>query len=262
MIIARDVSGVPVTISTMLYFQAEPAGDRLAVKVRADGDLSDLQAKIGAIVDTFELPTDNCRSFNADNPVVSISHKEIGFSGGQLVFAISGNVAMWDCRENPVPKTKVEWVIEKIGPIKTKVPKVITWPGDPIKNKLGSQSFEIKLPIGIRRVDATSVELELGRPNVDLKGQYAFITEGILSIAGIDINDRLDTALRAAIDPEMVRASLPNELMRYRPTIETVGFSDHDGRLHMDIALKADMSAADGAKLLAEFFMTLRRGSK
>jgi len=262
-IISRDVRGVPVSLSTMLYFRGEPAGDRFRIKSRAIGDLSDLQAKIGAIVDTFKLPTDNCGSYNADNPVVSISRKELGFRGGQLTFAISGNVTMWDCRENPVPKSKVEWVIEDVGfGIKTKVPKLITWPGDPIKNKLASQSFDAALPVGLSKVDDRTIQLELGRPDVELKGQFAFITNGILSIVGIDINNKLHEALKAAIEPETIRTSLPNEIMNYDPIIDSVGFSDRDGRLTIEVALSADLSAQDATKLIAEFLSKLSPGSQ
>ncbi|ESZ10158.1 hypothetical protein [Mesorhizobium sp. L48C026A00] len=251
--ISQDVNGISVAIVATSYFKVRTVDGRAEIKARAVGDLSDLQSKIGAIVDTFELPTQNCRSYSADNPVVSISRKELLFRDGTLMFSIGGNVTMWDCRENPIPNSKVEWEIKDVGfGIKTKVPVVVTWPGDPIKSKLVSQSFDADLPLRIGKTDDYSVELVLGRPDIELKGQFAFITEGVLSIAGVDINAKAEDALRKAIDQRILRASVPDEFLQYGPTIESARFFDDAGHLKVEIGMNAMVQGSTITQFIAE----------
>jgi hypothetical protein len=71
---------------------------------------------------TFKLPSDNCGSYSANNPVVLIPSKELAFKDNSAVFSISGRVEIWDCREKPIPNSKVEWVLKDVGfGVKTKV---------------------------------------------------------------------------------------------------------------------------------------------
>ena len=143
----QDVNGVPVTITASSFVDISTGSNQINIKARVVGDLYDLQQKIGAIVDTFNLPRDNCRSFSASNPVVSIPRKELLFKEGSAFFSVGGTVTVLDCRENPVPNSKVEWVMGNVFGVKTKVPKVVTWGGDPIKNKVLTQPFDADLPV-------------------------------------------------------------------------------------------------------------------
>src|SRR5262249_17736342 len=125
----QDVNGVPVNLTARTYFKIQTIDNKIFLKAQIIGDLGDLQQKIGVIVDSFRLPQENCKSYSGNNPVVSIPRKELLFRDGSAVFSISGSVVMWDCRENLKLNSKVDWVLEDIGlGIKTKVPKVITWP--------------------------------------------------------------------------------------------------------------------------------------
>jgi hypothetical protein len=250
----QDVESVPVTLTAMSYFKIKTEANQINVRARIVGDLGDLQKKIGSIVDKFGLPRDNCRSYSANNPVVSIPRKELLYRNGEAIFSIGGTVAVWDCRENPVPNSKVEWQIKDVGfGIKTKVPVIKTWPGNPIKNRLGSQSFDADLPLSIVKKDDSTLELQLGRPDINLKGQYAFITKGILSIAGININDKAMDALRKAIDPEKLRVSLPEDFLKFNPAIESARFLNVGGNLAIEIS----MSAFVPGSLATEFLRTL-----
>jgi hypothetical protein len=236
----QDVNGVPVTLTARTYFKIQTIDNKIYLKAQIIGDLGDLQHKIGAIVDTFRLPQDNCGSYSANNPVVSIPRKDLAFKNNAAVFSISGSVAMWDCRENPVPNTKVDWVIENVGlGIKTKVPKVVTWPGSPIKNKLVTQPFDADLPVNLVRVNGTTVALSVGRPDIELKGQYVSITKGVLSIPGIDVNQKAADALTKAIDPEKLKLAIPSEFQEYNPSIDSARFIDDAGQLAAEINMSA-----------------------
>jgi hypothetical protein len=104
--------------------------------------------------------------------------------------------------------------MKKIGPIKTKVPVVHTWPGDPIKTILATQPFEAALPFGISKRDDHTVGLDLSKPDIELKGQYASITKGVLQIAGINLNDKAYDALQKAIDPQKLVLTLPPDVSK------------------------------------------------
>ncbi|TAY50941.1 hypothetical protein [Rhizobium leguminosarum] len=248
----QDVNGVAVNLSATTYFQLSNTAKEITLKARVVGDLTDLQKKIGQIVDTFALPSDNCKSFSGNNPVVNLPRKELLYREQKAVFSVGGTVDMWDCRENPVPNSKVEWKLQDVGfGIKTKVPVVVTWPGSPIKNKLGSQSFDVDLPLAITHA-TDSLSLVIEKPAIDLKGQYAFITEGILKIAGIDINQKAHDALEKAIDPNKLRVAIPEELGEFHPQIDGAKFVDLSGNLAIEISLSASVPLAELTNIVSD----------
>ena len=178
------------------------------LQIHAIADLSDLQRKIPAIISSIKLPTDNCGSYSGNNPMVSLSNPNLLLAGGQAVFHTDGDVAMWDCRENPIPNSKVEMQMRdisvagfKVG--KTKVPVVVLSPGNPIKNKLGTQPFSIDSPFGVRVVNGTAVELIPAEAHLNLSGQYVEITKEIVRLLNADLDKKLNEAIRnAEVDPE------------------------------------------------------------
>ena len=236
----QDANGVSVTLMARTYFKVQTIDNKIYLKAQVIGDLGDLQRKIGTIIDTFRLPRDNCGSYSANNLVVSVPRKELAFKDNAAVFSISGSVEIWDCRENPVPNSKVDFVLKDVGfGVKTKVPQVITWPGDPIKNTLLTQPFEAALPVNLVRANETTVVLSIGRPDIELKGQYVSITKGVLSIAGIDINQKAADALTKAIDPEKLKLAIPSEFQDYNPKIDSARFIDDGGQLAAEINMSA-----------------------
>jgi hypothetical protein len=249
----QNVNGVLVSVSALTYVRVETVENKVRLNARLVGDFIDLQRKIGPIVDTFDLPHDNCRSYSANNPVVSIPRKELSYHDGTAWFSIGGSVTDWQCLENPVPNSKVEWEIRDIGfGIKTKVPVVKTWPGNPIKTILVTQPFDANLPVALTKRDDHSVALEFSKPDIELKGQYAFITDGILKLAGIDVNQKAYDALQKAIDPTKLRLAIPEELSQYSPTVTTARLFDNAGHLSAEIQLAAEIPAAAITQLLKE----------
>jgi hypothetical protein len=246
----QEVNGVTVNVSVMTHVRVDSVDNKIRLGVRVVGDLSDLQRKIGPIVDSFNLPRNNCGSYSPNNPVVAIPRKELTFRNGTPVFEIGGSVTMWQCVENPVPNSKIEWEIKKIGPIKTKVPVLKTWPGDPIKTILLKQSFEASLPIGLAKHDHASVGVTFSKPDIQLTGKYAFITNGVLQIAGIDINKKAHDALRKAIDPAKLRLAIPEELRKFNPAVESARLFDDAGHLAAEIKLNAEVPAAAMTELI------------
>jgi hypothetical protein len=115
--------------------------------------------------------------------------------------------------------------MERIGPVKTKVPCIKTWPGDPIKNKLGSQSFSIDIPLGLKLGDGgTAAELVPGEARLNLGGQYVEITKAILRTFQIDLNNKLNDAIRKAVDRKTVTAAIPKEYLDAGLTFSKASF--------------------------------------
>ncbi len=175
----QNINGILINITAKSYLLAETSGNNIRLKIRVIGDLFDLQRKIGQVVDTFPLPKENCAHYSANNPVVSLPTKELSFKEGSAIFRLGGSVTVWQCLENPVPNSKVVWEIHNVGlGIKTKVPVVKAWPGNPIKTIIVTQPFDVTLPVSLIKVDDRTIGLRLSRPDIELKGQYAFIKKG------------------------------------------------------------------------------------
>src|SRR5579864_4620287 len=79
---SQTVQGVPLTTRVAVFVAVKSSPDQLKVEARVIADLADLQQKIGALIDTIALPTDNCNHFGADNLVARIWGKQIAWSGG------------------------------------------------------------------------------------------------------------------------------------------------------------------------------------
>ncbi len=248
----QNVNGVNVTVNVTSLISVQTNPGSLAVTAKVDADLFDLQQKIGAIVDTFALPTGNCdnKGLGKINPVVTISSKSLAAQGGQAVLSIGGHVDAWTCVDGP-PNSEVQWQMKKIGPIKTKVPVIHTWPSV-IKNKDATQPFDATLPASLVKQSDTAVALQLGQPDIKLSGQYAFLTNGILKIAGVDINQKASAALQNAIDPNKLKAALPTELQKLNMTVQSAHFVDDGGHLVAELNLSASVSASDITNLLRQ----------
>jgi hypothetical protein len=234
--VPTDYVGIDLSVPVRAFLNVDTGADGISVRVRVLGDLGNLQGKIAQVIDRFPLPKDNCASYGT-NPVVNIWGKEIQAAGAQAILALHGYVDLWACASNPVPNSKVEW--RNDGPFGLSIPHVVTWPGDPIKTTLGRQPFDVTLPVTLQIVDEHTIALRPGSPNVVLGGQYVGITNGILRIAGIDINGRASDALHHAIDPEKLQQALPQEILQLNPKITKAEFQNVAGRLGVELDLSS-----------------------
>src|SRR5690348_11830089 len=75
--VTQPINGIAVTLPITSSLNVTTGQNSLQFDARIVADLSDLQAKSGPIIDTFPVPTDNCRSFSANNQVVKIWGKEL-----------------------------------------------------------------------------------------------------------------------------------------------------------------------------------------
>lgn len=210
-----NLAGINIRVNTTATLESavREEGTDLMLTLRAD--FHDLQVKFGQIVDTIPLRRDNCASYKPDNFVFSLSQRILTVSGDTAAAHIEGQVVVWTCLQNPIPNSRLDWEIRRIGPIRTKVPVVRTWPGNPIKTILLTQPFEVTLPIVLARQDDRSAQVEFGAIDVRLGGQYAAVTEAILKILKIDLGQKLQQKLADLNKTATLSYQLPQEFGRF-----------------------------------------------
>jgi len=233
----------------MVSVSTSPAA--ITVRTRTFGDLRDLQAKIGSIVDTFPLPRDNCRSFSANNPVVKLHTKRLDLNGEAVVFTLSGDVEDWDCRENPIPNSKIVMVDENWLGVHVRRPKIETWPGSPIKNLLITQPVTAKLSARLRLASDATIQLVMDAPQVELGGHPALaaVRDALLNLFKIDINRLVEQQLRQAIDPAALQVGLPDDVKRLGAKLQKAAFVNV-GALGVEIQAQAQLPSANLTDLL------------
>ncbi len=248
----ETVDGIPVTINVLSVITVQAMPDNLAVTAKIDGDLFDLQQKIGAIGDTFNWPNNNCANAGADdrpNLVASVASKSLTAQGDQAMLVFGGQVDGWTC----VAKAKSEflWEMKKVGPIKTKLPvrRTVT---NTEKSKITSEPFQASMPISFVKQGDTSVAVRLGQPTVTPEGQYVSVTNGVLKIVDVDISQKVAHALHSALDPDKLKTTIPSELEKLNMTVQSAGFKDDGGHLIAEVVMTANVPWGDVANALKQ----------
>jgi hypothetical protein len=243
----QTVQAVSLTARASVFLALQQDPDQFRVRARIVADLSDLQRKIGSLVDAIPLPTDNCAHFGPDNLVARIWGKEISVDGSEAVLTLHGDVDVWTCLKNPVPCTRVDWDERHVLGATIRLPRPVAYDcNPPIKNRNINQPFTATLPFRLTVVDPQTISVALGAPHVDLGGTLSGVTGGILRIAGVDISARAKEVLDRAINPDSLKASLPAELRVLNPAITRAEIFSNSGALAATCELSA---GADGASI-------------
>lgn len=244
------VQGVALTVRVSVFLSATSAAGQVQVDARVLADLSDLQQKIGAVIDTIALPTDNCNHFGADNLVMSISGKQITIDdSNNATLRLSGDVDVWACAANPIPCTRVD-IVNVPGPFGTTIPtpQLVTYNcNSPVKTQVLDQPFDVTLPFSLSIASPSNpgtLAVDLGTPQVTLGGTYAAVTDGILQIAGINLNDQAKSLLDAAVNPGLLQLVLPSEIQALNLTLNQAQFVSNSGALTAAVQASGAVDAA------------------
>ena len=254
----QTIEGVDVAVPVRVELSRQPGEGHETIKARVVADLSDLVAKIGPILDRAKLPSDNCKAYGADNPVVTLSAKELSVRDSHVALRLAGAVQMWECIANPVPHTRLETRTRTILGVRTRVMELVpAGTSNPLKTVIVTQPFEAVLPLALARDSDHSVSLHFGRPNIALKGQYAFITKAILRAASVDVNAKAESALLKAIKPDALRLAVPS-LPGFDPVVEGAGFLTENGHLVAEVKLSAEVSPLGAITLIQQLTGAIR----
>ncbi|HXI05270.1 MAG: hypothetical protein ACRCU5_03315 [Rhizobiaceae bacterium] len=261
-VLTQDVQGIAVNTSVSLSFAVETKADGLHLSATLDANLVDLQRKFPQIIETIPLPRDNCKSYTLVNPVVGLGNRQLKAEGDQAIIALSGDIDGWTCLQNPVPETYWDSTgcrgdLPFGGHYTFGCPK--TRPGSPIKNKSFTQPFDATIPVSLQRVGDASLGLVLGQPNIKLGGQFVTITNGLLSVAGVNINDQAKKALDRAIDPNKLTISIPRDYADLNPAITGASFRSDQGQLMIRIDMTALVPPARVNEILGGLVNSLKK---
>jgi hypothetical protein len=222
-----NVQGVALSLPVTVALAIEPAGDQLQIHARLLGDLSDLQHKIGSLIDTIPLPTDGCAQVNANNLTVRIWGKELTITGDTASLILHGDVIDWFCLQLPF--------------------------SDPDPKRIVTQPFDATLPFQVVKAGLQTIAVQLGEPTVTLGGQFGSVTQGILNIAGVNINAQAGALLNRSIPSGLLQQTLPADLEPLHPEITLAGLRSDAGSL----ALYAELNASIDGKVIGQLIRTL-----
>jgi hypothetical protein len=245
---SQVVQGVPLTAQAYAFMSIRPIAGKIRVNVRTVADLSDLQTKVGALVDLIPLPTNQCAEFGTVNNVARIWGKKITIDGDVASLQLSGDVDGWFCSKG-VPCSRVIW--------HGLIPEVEFFDcNPPITTHVFNQPFDAAIPFSLGVADQLTLELRLGQPSVNLGGQLAGVTNGILQIAGVNLNDKLREALSGIVKPDLLKGALPADLLQLDPVVTQAGLFSNSGALAASIELNVPFDLRI-FKALAEAFAKL-----
>lgn len=221
---AQTVRGVPLSASVSGFLSFLPTGSQIQVNARIIADLSDLQNKIGSLVDTIPLPTDKCAHVGLNNIVARIWGKELTIQGSVATLTLHGDVDSWTC------------------------PAIF---GGPTVN----QPFDATLPFSAVLADARTIAIQLGQPTVTLGGQFGSVTQGVLRIAGVDISAIAKEALDRLISPDLLRQTLPADLLQLNPVLTRAELMSNLGALALYVEMNASFDGTALGRLIRSLFV-------
>jgi hypothetical protein len=213
----QNVQGVPLQLRISLFFSRHDQAGKPSIHTRVLLDLADVQGRINDLVDTIPLPKDNCAHFGADNLVVSIPDKALSVSGNEATLQLKGEVDVWGCLELPFG----------LPPAKTEI----------------QQPAEVALPLSLG-LAGQKVGVTLGVPRVKLLGPLQPVTATVLNFFNVDLNARLKEAIDRAINPDLLKWSLPAALLKANPTLTRAEFLSNSGALVASLEMEASPDEA------------------
>jgi hypothetical protein len=225
----QTVQGVPVALRASAFLSLSVAGEQARINARIVADLSDFQSKVGALIDTIPLPTDNCAHRGFDNFVPRIWGKEIAIERNIATLTLKGDVDVWTC----------------FPPLKTKI----------------TQPFAATLQFHLVVADPHTAAVALDNPVITLGGPWGAVTGGILKLAGVNLNDRVKDGLAQAINPDLLKRSLPGDLLPLNPTITAAELFNNSGRLAASLEMNVTIDGKPLGDLVGNLVQNRPPGS-
>ena len=210
------IIGVKVEVPVTISFDAQTKGDTLALDVRSQAELKDIQDKALDIARAIPMPRGNC-DHGGLNPVVnSIDNAKIEPDGATAKISISGHVTAWLCEA-------------------------------PLKTTVGSDSVTLTASVEAIVVNEKQLALKLAGP-VSVETGHE-LTKKAAKLLGVDVGAAISSQLELALDASEARASIP-ALPGLVAHIETAQFASNGKDLLIRATGRAEMTSATFNKLL------------
>lgn len=246
--IERDVYGQKVSAAFVSQISITTDNTGVNLEVTLIGDLSNLQNKFNAIVQTIALPHDNCPGYGT-HPLPVIEDASLQSAGTTAVVKIRAKATVWQCVRNPVPSCTISWGQQCIdlGPFGracTDVPQTRCEEGSPIKTILLEEGFWIDVPLTLATIDQKSLDVVPGSISVQPRGDLGKFVNQIAAIFNSDLNTLAGRELDKLVDQAALRAVLPSEIRAYDLRVQDASFSSENNRLGVRARLTAKISAS------------------
>jgi hypothetical protein len=236
-----------VKIKTDLQLQTTDRSVR--IDVRATSDLSDLQRKFDAIVKTFPLPKDNCPGYG-QHVLPKIETAALKAQGTTALLEVAGTADIWDCQKNPVREMVVHKKKRCLRGYCIDVPSTIEWrAGSPIKNKV-TEGFKASVALSLVTPDGKTIDVKAGAPSISPRGELGKFFNALAGIFNKDLSSVAQNKLDELVDAGLLRKAIPDDFMKYDPTIKSVQFRADGGTLLADVSFGADVSASQLSEFL------------
>jgi hypothetical protein len=236
--------------------------DNTTIKIDATmrGDLSDLQKKFNAIVQTIQLPSNNCPSYGV-HPLPKIEESSLEARGSVAVIKARLKATVWGCAKNPVPETVCEMrlrchEIRAFGRLIarpcTHVPECRFRDGAPIKTVILEEGFWGEIPFSVATLDNRSVSIVPGKPDLRPRGDIGRWINDLARVFNSDLSTLADREIEKLVDEAALKAAIPPELQKYNLAVQGASLTGESGKLGVRIRLAGQAQASDLTKLLQE----------
>lgn len=197
---------VPVDVPASVFatFGAKPGKIRIGARIVAD--LGDLQENIKNVVKLLPLPSDNCDHSGPDNLVLKISDPQLTSQGSRAILGFRGDADIWLCQP-------------------------------PLKTRLVRQPFKIALPFRLSTL-RQQLTLMADKPEVELKGDLAILTDNLLRIGGFDLSSEVRRLLEKTLAPIRLEDHLPAGLLALGPKVTAARFFSQAGSLGAEVEVE------------------------
>lgn len=225
---SQTVRGITLSTPVSFFLSFNPQGSQILVNARIFADLSDLQRKIGSLVDTIPLPSDRCAHTGVDNLVARIWGKDITIAGNVATLTLHGDVDVWGC-------------LDVFGLHQ--------------ERQIGNQPFDATLPFSVAVADPHTIAANVGQPSITLGGQFGSVTQWLLGSLGVNLNAMAREALNGFLSPELLRQTLPNDLLQLNPNITRAELMSNSGALSLYVEMSASFDGSAVGRLIRTLFV-------
>lgn len=244
----QEISGQTVSVPVVvdLDFRTIPEGVRLVAKPILD--LTDLQAKFGAIVKATPMPRDNCPGFG-QHVLPEIEDAGLAPLGSAVRVSLRGNATAWSCQRNPVPETVCGSRRHCVLGVCVDIPECRFREASPVKLRLFNEGFVGSVDIALFSPDKRSVAVGASNTSLQPRGDLGRFLNALAGVFGQNLDKVAGDKIDDLLSTDMFRRSLPGDLMRFNPSIEAISFAAPNGRLQA----VAEFHAVVSAQQLTEF---------
>jgi hypothetical protein len=234
----RTFKEIPLSLNVHSTITVQNTADSLIAIAKIEVDLYDVQQKIGAIVDKYVSPTDECGNTGIIKPNVILSStptKSLTVQGDHGILSLAGDLKIISCTCKPYPA----FLWSRFGYFRTSSTS-------PAKRQFGPYPFNATFRFKLVKKNNTTIALQLAQPAVELNDPGALRFLRFASyVTTVDINRMAADKVQPAIDSlNEILATMFAEVRKHSVEIslDSARFMNKDGHLTVAVNLNTAIS--------------------